>query len=308
MCLTQKHMQLQNVTIFCFFTSYLSALILELTQFLRQSRVMRWSSMVLTAAGLFAQTIYLVERSRQTDLPPLLASTQDWVLVSAWLAIAFYLGIKIWDRSLSVGVFVLPIALLLVASSRYVSDQPNPRVAISYQWSMVHASFWVIGILGVLLALVMSVMYLMQHYRLKHKKAELPALHLLSLERLNRLNWWLIIISVPLLTLGMITGLWMSYLSAGSDQPVSLVNVAFIANALIWVAMTVLFGWLLVAKNATGRLVAWRTILACLFLIVTLLAIKFLSADSIHARKPKPVALAWTAGDNVDNSGRALTI
>ncbi len=257
---------------------------MELTQFLRQSRVLLWSSIALTAAGLFAQTIYLVERSRQTELPPLLASTQDWVLVSAWLAVAFYLGIKAWDRSLSMGVFVLPLALLLVASSRYVSDQPNPRVAISYQWSMVHASFWVFGIFGVLLALVISVMYLLQHNRLKHKKAELPALHLLSLERLNRLNWWLIVTSVPLLTLGMITGLWMSYLSAGSEQPVSLINVAFVANALIWIAMTFLFGWLLVAKNATGRLVAWRTVLACLFLLVTLLTIKFLSADSIHAR------------------------
>ncbi len=276
-------MQLANVTIFCFFASYALALILELSQFIRQSQFVRWSALGLSAAGFLAQTVYLVERSRQTDLPPLLGSSHDWLLVSAWLAIVFYLGIKIWDHSLSIGLFVLPLVLLLVGTSRFVSTTPNPDIKIAYEWTLIHASFWVFGILGVILALVMSMMYLLQHSRLKHKKARLPALHLLSLERLNKINWWLIVISVPLLTLGMVTGLWMSYLRAGSDQEVSLANIEFVAFGLIWIGMTFLFGWLLVSKNATGRLVAWRTLLACGFLLVTFLAIKFLSADTIHS-------------------------
>ncbi len=276
-------MQLANVTILCFFASYTAALVLELTQFIRQSQVMRWSALGISAAGFLAQTIYLVERSRQTALPPLLASSHDWLLVSAWLAIVFYLGIKFWDRSLSIGLFILPLVLLLVGSSRFASTTPNPDVKIAYELTMIHASFWVFGIFGVILSLVMSMMYLLQHSRLKHKKAQLPALHLLSLERLNKINWWLIVVSVPLLTLGMVTGLWMSYLRAGSDHAVNLANFGFIAFGLVWVAMTFLFGWLLVSKNATGRLVAWRTLLACGFLLVTLLAIRFLSADNIHS-------------------------
>lgn len=277
-------MQLQNVTIFCFLASYLCALILELTQFLGQNRMLRWSSFGFSIAGFLAQSIYLVERSRQSDLPPLLGSPHDWLLVSAWLAIVVFLGIKIWDRSLSVGVFFLPLVLILIVASRFASRSPNPRVMLTYWWSLTHASFWVLGIVGVLLALVMSVMYLIQHYRLKHKLPQLPALHLLNLERLNRFNWWLIILSVPLLTMGMVTGLWMSYLSAKSSQPVSLANFDFLAFALIWVGMAFLFGWLLVSKHATGRMIAWRTVIACGFLLVTMLAIKFLSADSIHGR------------------------
>lgn len=284
-------MQLQNVTIFCFLASYVCALILELTQFLRQNKVLSWAALAMGAAGFVAQSIYLVERSRQTDLPPLLGSTHDWLLVSAWLAIVFYLGVKIWDRTLAVGVFILPLVLLLVISSRFVRMTANPRIEIAPGWSMLHASFWVFGIVGVLLSLVVSIMYLLQHYRLKHKKAEIPALHLLSLERLNRINWWMIVISVPLLTLGMVTGLWMSYLATEADVPVNLANVAFISFALIWVAMTMLFGWLLVAKHATGRVVAWRTALACGFLLVTLLAIKFLSADGIHMSGSLPARL-----------------
>ncbi|MDB4731230.1 cytochrome c biogenesis protein [bacterium] len=275
-------MQFTNVTIFCFFASYFCALILELTQFLKVSKVVRWSSFALAFAGFVAQTIYLVERSRHSDLPPLLGSTHDWLLVSAWLSIVFYLGAKVWDQSLSIGLFVLPVVLLLIGASRFVSDQPNPRVTIAYWWTMVHASFWMLGILGVILAFVMSLMYLLQHYRLKHKKAPLPALRMLSLERLSRMNWWLIVSSVPLLTLGMVTGLWMSYLRAGSAEPVDLAQLDFVMFALVWVGMTFLFGWLLVSRKATGRLVAWRTILACAFLLVTILAIEFLSADTIH--------------------------
>jgi hypothetical protein len=46
--------------------------------------------------------------------------------------------------------------------------------------------------------------------------------------------------------------------------------------------MAVLFGWLLVAKHPTGRVVAWRTVFACGFLLVTLLAIRLMSLDGIH--------------------------
>ena len=219
---------------------------------MRRSHLVRWGTIGFAAAGLVAQTAYLTIRSQHADLPPLLGSTHDWLLVLSWLAVVLYLGIQIWNRELSLGIFLLPLVTLLVGASRYVSTTSNPRIQTGYWWSMFHASLWVFGFLGMSLALIVSVMYLVQHYRLKHKKAELPALHLLSLERLGRLNWWLIILSVPLLTLGMGTGIWMSYLSTANDQPVNLVNIAFMIIAALWVAMAMLFGWLLVAKHPTG--------------------------------------------------------
>lgn len=279
-------MQLSNVTLFCFFASYVSAFALELTQFLRRSHVMRWAAVVFTAAGLVAQTIYLTVRSQQADLPPLLGSAHDWLLVSAWLLVVLYLSVQAWNRDLSLGVFCLPLVLILVGASRFVRNIPNPRLGQFYWWGMVHASFWVFGILGVLLALIFSIMYLVQHNRLKHKQAELPALHLLSLERLSRINWWLIVVSVPLLTLGMITGLWMAHQSGGGALPVSLANITFVADAVIWVTMALLFGWLLTAHHPAGRTVAIRTILACTFLLAVFLVMNVLAPDGIHGSSP----------------------
>ncbi len=280
-------MQLSNVSLFCFFASYVSAFALEMTQFMRRSHVMRWAAIGFAVAGLLAQTIYMVVRSRQHELPPLLGSTHDWLLVFAWLVIVFYLGVQAWNRELSIGVFFLPLALILIGASRYARDLPNPRLGQIYWWGMVHASFWVFGILGVALALIVSVMYLVQHYRLKHKQSELPALHLLSLERLNRINWWLIVLSVPHLTLGLITGLWMAHLTAYGENPVSLASPTFVADALVWVAMALLLGWMLTARHPTGRTVAWRTILACGFLLLVFLVMNLLGTDGIHGGGPE---------------------
>ena len=275
-------MRLENVTVFCFLASYAVALLIELSQFVRQSRVARWTTLGFAFAGLLAQTIYLIVRSQIRELPPLLGSTHDWFLVLAWLAVVFYLGVQIWNRELSLGVFLLPLVLVLVIASRSVSMTSNPRIAVGYWSSLLHAALWVVGILGVSLALIASLMYLFQHHRLKRKKAEIPALHLFSLERLNRINWWLVVLSVPLLTLGMVTGLWMSYLSRQTPEPVDLATLSFAANAVLWLAMALLFGWLLVSKHATGRRVALRTVLACGFMLAVLLAIKLLSGDGIH--------------------------
>jgi len=272
----------EEITTFCFIASYVLALLLDASQFLRRSRVTRWVTIAFAVAGLVAHTIYLFVRSQQRDLPPLLNSTHDWLLVLAWLAIVMYLSVQLWDMQLSVGIFALPLVITLSVASRFVSTAASMSKSQRYEWGLFHASLWVFGFLGMALALIVSLMYLLQHSRLKHKKAELPALHLLSLERLSKLNWWLIIVSLPLLTLGMGTGLWLSYLKVSVDQKAELLNVAFMANAAIWTGMTILFGWLLVAKHPTGRMMAWRTVATCSFLILALLVVKLLRVDGIH--------------------------
>lgn len=279
---------LDKVSIVCFLASYTVAFLLELTQFLRRSTAVRWGAILFTGAGLIAHTAYLIVRSRHHDLPPLLGSTHDWLLVAAWLAVVLFLGIQIWNRSLSLGIFSLPIVLGLTIASRFVSASPIPQMAEMRQWGMIHATFWAFGILGVALALLVSLMYLVQHSRLKQKQAQRPALQLFSLERLGRMNWWLIVISVPVLTLGVLSGLWMIHLSKRGAHPVDLFSTAVIANAIVWIVMAVLFGWLLAGRRRTGRIIAWRTLLACLFMLMTLLVMMLTSTDRIHGNGPPP--------------------
>jgi ABC-type uncharacterized transport system permease subunit len=142
---------------------------------------------------------------------------------------------------------------------------------------------WVLGAAGVLVGLVLSVMYLIQHRRLRQKADLHDGLELPSLERLSRLNWWAIVISVPLLTIGMVTGVGLSLLSGGEvDTAVSLTHPSIVVSALVWTAMMALFVWLLLARRTPGRLVAWRTLWAASFLLVTLIVLQVFSRGGVH--------------------------
>ncbi|MGD9856141.1 MAG: hypothetical protein AB7U20_14450, partial [Planctomycetaceae bacterium] len=140
---------LSNVTLLCFFSSYLCALALELTRLWVKSAVVRWTAIGFTAAGFTAHMAYLFSRAGAADLPPLLSSTHDWLLVLAFLAVVMYLFVGVLDRSLGFGLFLLPIVLLLVGASRFVDRSTNPQLSAVRGWGMLHASRWVRGATGV---------------------------------------------------------------------------------------------------------------------------------------------------------------
>lgn len=275
-------LQWQNVTLACFFSSYVVALVFEGAQLLRKHAASHWLALLFAVAGLAAQSIYLVVRSRTANLPPLLSSTHDWLLVLAWLIVVLYVFVELVESKVALGLFALPVVLLLVGLSWFVPDTPNRNLAQLRGVGMLHAAMLVLGVVGVLVSFVMSLMYLLQHRRLKHKRIEPEGLHLMSLEALSRINWWAIVLSVPLLTLGMATGVWLSLLSAQTPVPVSLGKWQFVLSGVVWLTMGALFVWLVAGRRTSGRLVAWRTMWACGFLLATLMLLQILSEGGVH--------------------------
>src|SRR5262245_41516559 len=102
-------MRPEKVTLMCFFASYLLATALEATRLFRSTSLNRWAAWVVAVAGFVAQSIYLVVRSRAMDLPPLLASPHDWLLVLAWLTVLVYLFVSLIHKDVAVGLFLLPL-------------------------------------------------------------------------------------------------------------------------------------------------------------------------------------------------------
>src|SRR5947207_2014763 len=103
-----------HVTVFCFLASYLIAFALELGRLWGRSSISRFVMIGFGLAGFLAHTLYLLNRSQETHLPPLLASTHDWMLVLAWVLALFYLFLAVVQKDLAVGMFALPVVLLLV--------------------------------------------------------------------------------------------------------------------------------------------------------------------------------------------------
>ena len=275
-------MRLEHVTLLCFFASYLAALALEIGQLVRQGTGKRWAAILFIGAGLVAQTVYLLNRSRDSQLPPLLSSAHDWLLVLSWLAVALLFAVLLWNRHLGVGLFALPPVLIMVGAARFANQSPSVQPLNLYWLELLHASLWVLGIAGVTVSFVLSLMYLVQHRRLKLKRIEPGELQLFSLERLGRWNWWGVILCVPLLTLAMMTGIGLVVWSPDTERRLSLMQSGFLMTSILWLGMAVLFGWLLTARHPGGKNVAWRTVWACGLLLVMLLAQQLFSRGGIH--------------------------
>src|SRR5439155_26002774 len=74
-------------------------------------------------------------------------------------------------------------------------------------WRMLHIACFILAAVGVCVAFVASVMYLVQAQRLKAKTVPSHGLRLLSLERLEQMNRRAITSAFPLLTAGLLLGL-----------------------------------------------------------------------------------------------------
>lgn len=289
---------MSNVNLFCFFACYVVVLGLELQRFVKRSTGRRFVMLGFAVAGLVAHTVYLLQRARQAELPPLLASSYDWMLVLAWIVVVFYLFLTLSNRDLPVGVFLLPVVLILQGVAYVISppaaiDHADSEVIrrVVDRWSMLHSVLVVLGITGIILGLMHSMMYLVQHRRLRHHRLLLGNLKLPSLEKLALLNWWSIMLAVPLLTLGLITGIVLGLIRRDPDQaPFSFTDPTVLISLVAWIVMASFFFWLLRTDRPDGKQVASLTLWSCGFMLLTFLIQVMISSilggRSIHLTLP----------------------
>lgn len=279
-------MQMEKVSVFCFLASYALATVFAFLRFRGQSKLNHLLTVVGAGAGLAAHTIYLIVRSRNVDLPPLMASGHDWLLVLAWVAVVMYLFLTLLDQELPLGAFVLPVVLVLVGASRFVSLEANPLISAEQlseeaarSWVMLHVTLLVFGIVGVITGLILALMYLFQHRRLKHKQGMQEGVALPSLARLARWNRWAVVISVPTLTLGLTAGVLLGLVARRAVTDLSFGDPLVVGSGIGWLVMVTLFGWLVSTKRPAARQVAMLTVWACGFLLATIVGLQVLTGS-----------------------------
>lgn len=266
---------LAQVQISCFFFSYLVSFLCELFQILRtRTSTTRLILIVFTSAGLIAHTAYLLTRSQIAGVPPLMSSGQDWLLVLAWLGSVLYLILLTTHGNLAHGLFMLPAILLLVCVAVFVSDTAtsNMQEITVRRWGMLHAAALVIGMAAVVGSTLSAIMFLLSHQRLRGRSQWLPRLQLPSLENLTAVNRWMVIVSVPFLTVGMLTGFILIPLSPTSaTKEIRWTDPTIITSIAVWFAMVGLLIRILVSRSRSGKVVAQLSILSGGFLLITIL-------------------------------------
>lgn len=265
-----------NTTVFCFLASYVVAFGLELTRLLGRSRLNRAVMVGFGIAGFVAHTFYLINRGQQAHLPPLLASTHDWMLVLAWVVVLFYLFLTLLQRDLAIGVFALPVVIALILSTYFMNLETNTLLGIERarrSWGILHASLLVFGMVGVFVGFVSGMMYLVQHRRLKTGHRQTEGLKMPPLEKLAQANRWSVIIAFLLLSLGFATGIYIGVSKIARDAARWYADPAIILSGVFWVLLAVLFGWLVRHHRPAGKQVAWLTIYACGTLLLTIVGL-----------------------------------
>lgn len=274
-----------HVTMLCFLASYLVALILELSRLWGRSAISRFVMIGFGLAGFVAHTLYLLNRSQQTHLPPLLASTHDWMLVLAWVLALCYLVLTLLQKELAVGLFALPVVLMLAGSAYFLNRDPYTAVNAEHArrtWGLVHAALLAFGMTAAAAGFLSGMMYLVQHHRLKTRHAEHTGFRMPSLSRLAQANRWSVMSTFLFLTLGFASGLFLAVAPHAEKSTVQLTDPAVITSGVVWLFLAVLFAKLLKGGAPTGRQVAWLTIWGCGFLLLTIVGLLVISG-SVHS-------------------------
>jgi hypothetical protein len=307
---------LAQVQIYCFLFSYLTALAAELAQLLRKpAPSTRVIILGFTTAGFIAHTSFLLTRARDAGLPPLLTSQQDWLLVLAWLGSLLYLILLLTRQQLATGIFMLPAILLLVVAAEFASSQSagSLRESALRRWGMFHAASLVLGVAAVAGAALSGLMYLLHHQRLRARSGWLQRLALPSLENLSTINRWMVVFSVPCLTIGLLTGFLLIALSRTIRQQAQFPwdDPAVITTILVWLSAIAVLVRVLRSDRQTGRAVAQLSFLSGAFLLLAILGPMLIAGraglNTIHGGSRTPPDSPAPIEAPADNSGPVKT-
>jgi ABC-type transport system involved in cytochrome c biogenesis permease subunit len=253
-----------GITHYCIGLSYLTAFGLEAYQMVRHARWSRVAGIVFAVAGLLAHTIFLAYHQ------PTPAAPDGSLLLLAWVFAVFYLYGVLHREPYPWASFVLPLVLVLVTLSFFFSDAGHVDgswFSGEHFWGMFHGILVLLAAVGITLAFLASLMYLVQSARLKRKLDPIGGVRLLSLERLERINRRAVNIAFPLLTAGLLLGALRAWRNpreiGGWTDPKTISTLA------LWL-LGLLLMYLRYGVHVPGRRLAWFTILAFAVMLVAL--------------------------------------
>jgi hypothetical protein len=274
---------LASIHVICFFSSYAIALTLEGSRLFFRMPVRLMVIIAMAVLGLGLHSVYLWHRASAGEMP--LASWHDWFLIASWILAISYLGLLASRPQTNVGLFLLPVVLLLTALSWFFpADDSFPRDRALRMWQMAHGMMLLVGTVAVSLGFVAGMMYLVQSWRLKHHAPLNTRLKLPSLEWLQAINKQSLVYSSCFIALGLISGIVLNAAKSrgvGPAVPWSDGVVLSSAVLLVWLLAATVFEWLYKPAQQ-GRKVAYLTVASFVFLALVMAIL--LVGGSQHGR------------------------
>ncbi len=196
------------------------------------------------------------------------------------LIIAFFLAY--WRyRAPSLGLFMLPLVLLVTVISALRPDRTFESPAFRSGWLWAHVAASILGYAGFSITFAAAVMYLLQERQLKSRRPRGFYYRLPPLETCERIYYGSLLFGFPFLSAGLIMG----FVDASREWHGAWeFDPKILASVLTWIVYLVLFSAYL-SGIWRGRRAAYVAIFAFAILMVTFLGVSFVSGQ--HGYFPK---------------------
>ena len=265
----------------CFLIAYLLVLVIESVRFVISGESLRqWLTRVSLGMFLLAfltHTLYLADLVSQGIWNEqgfrYLKTWGDWSIAAAWvLALAYC--VMLYRRSdKQIGLFLLPLILLLVALAVvFPSDSPigKSTSTVSF-WRMVHSMAMLIGTILVALGFASGVMYFVHARKLKSRLNRRWSFRLPSLEYLQKLGQSCTLGSAAAIGFGVVSGAIMNFTRDGfvawTDRGILLTTALF-----VWLCIAAL-AQKISSNRGKGEWTAALNILSFAIVVATLAAV-----------------------------------
>jgi len=231
---------------------YAAAGIAYAVQFARRTFGASRIATVLLVLAAFAHTFVIgMETMRVGHVP--FASATSFISMFVWLLALSYLYVELTTAERAMGVFILPLLVVLQAIPAFSAGVDEPRsVILESPWFGVHVSSLLFAYASFALAAVLGITYVLQFKEIKAKALGFFYERLPSLNVLDEMNLRAVKIGWLFLTVGLITGaIWASQLpSSGDGTSMSMADPKIFVAVLCWVV----YSFELYAQRAIG----WR--------------------------------------------------
>jgi len=188
---------------------YVAATIIGIIELFKDRKIISNIMFFLVSVGFSLHTVNIVYRYVEAGYIPV-TNFHESTSFFSWSIILIFFLLQFRYRVRILSSFVMPVVLLLMISSSMLSEEIRPLgpVLQSY-WLIIHTVIAFLGNAAFALAFGVGTMYLVQEHYVKSKHLGELFARLPSLQTLDELNYRLITLGFPLLTLAIITGsLW----------------------------------------------------------------------------------------------------
>lgn len=259
-------------------TCYFTATIISVIELFRGSKETSRLMLIAAWAGLLLHTASIVYRYVSAGHLPI-ASMHDASSFFAWCVLVMFFFLEYRYRIGIIGSFILPIVFLLMLLSSVLPRAIHPlSPVLNSYWLGIHTLLAFLGNAAFAVAFGIGIMYLLQEHYLKSKHTHGLFKRLPSIQVLDEMNYKLITLGFPLLTLAIITGAlwaesaWGSYWRWDPKETWSLITWLIYA-LILHIRLTA--GW-------RGKRAAILSIIGFLIVLFTFIGVN-LTLKSLHS-------------------------